>query len=414
MIDTATIQNKLDVYAIRQQFPVLNREVKGKPLIYFDNAATAQKPQSVIDALVNYYSGYNSNIHRGIHTLAEEATMAFESTRDAVKQFIHAESREQVIFTRGTTEGINLVAYTWGRQNIKAGDEVVISTMEHHSNIVPWQILCEEKGASLKIIPISNEGELLIDEYEKLLSAKTKLVSIVHASNALGTINPIKRIVDSAHRTGAVVLVDGAQSTVHLEIDVQEMDCDFFVFSSHKLYGPTGVGILYGKKHLLETMPPFQGGGEMIKEVRFEKTTYNDLPYKYEAGTPNIADVIALKTALDFIHQTGEEKIRRHEEDLLHYATAKLEQIPGLRIIGRAKQKLSVVSFVIDGMHPQDIGILLDNKGIAVRTGHHCTQPLMDRFGITGTVRASFAMYNTQDEIDELVIGLQKAIKMLS
>ena len=414
MIDTATIQNKLDVYAIRQQFPVLNREVKGKPLIYFDNAATAQKPQPVIDALVNYYSGYNSNIHRGIHTLAEEATLAFENTRDAVKQFIHAESREQIIFTRGTTEGINLVAYTWGRQNIKAGDEIVISTMEHHSNIVPWQILCEEKGASLKIIPISNEGELLIDEYEKLLSVKTKLVSIVHASNALGTINPIKRIVDSAHRTGAVVLVDGAQSTVHLEIDVQEMDCDFFVFSSHKLYGPTGVGILYGKKHLLETMPPFQGGGEMIKEVRFEKTTYNDLPYKYEAGTPNIADVIALKTALDFIHRTGEEKIRRHEEDLLHYATAKLEQIPGLRIIGRAKQKLSVLSFVIDGMHPQDIGILLDNKGIAVRTGHHCTQPLMDRFGITGTVRASFAMYNTKEEIDELVIGLQKAIKMLS
>ena len=414
MIETATIQNTLDVYAIRQQFPVLSREVKGKPLIYFDNAATAQKPQSVIDALVNYYSGYNSNIHRGIHTLAEEATQAFESTRDAVKQFIHAESREQIIFTRGTTEGINLVAYTWGRQNIKAGDEIVISTMEHHSNIVPWQILCEEKGASLKIVPISDDGELLVDEYEKLLNPNTRLVSIVHASNALGTINPIRRIVDAAHKSGAVVLVDGAQSTVHLDIDVQEMDCDFFVFSSHKLYGPTGVGVLYGKKHLLEAMPPFQGGGEMIKEVKFEKTTYNDLPYKYEAGTPNIADVIAFKTALDFIYQTGKEKIRRHEEELLHYATAQLEQIPGLRIIGKAKEKLSVLSFVIEGLHPQDIGILLDNRGIAVRTGHHCTQPLMARFDITGTVRASFAVYNTKEEIDELVIGLQRAIKMLS
>jgi cysteine desulfurase/selenocysteine lyase len=414
MIKTATIQNRLDVYAIRQQFPVLNREVKGKPLVYLDNAATSQKPRSVIDALVNYYSGYNANIHRGIHTLAEEATMAFESTRDAVRQFINAESREQIIFTRGATEGINLVAYTWGRQNIKAGDEIIISAMEHHSNIVPWQILCEEKGAALKIIPINNDGELLMDEYEKLLSAKTKLVSIVHASNALGTINPVKRIIDAAHSAGAVVLIDGAQSIVHLDIDVQEMDCDFFVFSSHKLYGPTGVGVLYGKKHLLEAMPPFQGGGEMIKEVTFEKTTYNDLPYKYEAGTPNIADTIAFKAALDFINQTGKEKIRRHEEELLNYSTAQLEQIPGLRIIGSASQKVSVVSFVVEGMHPQDIGILLDNRGIAVRTGHHCAQPCMVCFGIPGTVRASFAMYNTKEEIDELVIGLQKAIKMLS
>lgn len=414
MIETATIQNQLDVYAIRRQFPVLSREIKGKPLIYFDNAATSQKPQSVIDELVNYYSGYNANIHRGIHTLAEEATLAFENTRDAVQQFIHAESREEVVFTRGTTEGINLVAYTWGRQNIKAGDEIIISTMEHHSNIVPWQILCEEKGASLKIVPISNEGELLMEQYDKLLNTKTKLVSVVHASNALGTVNPIKQIVAAAHRAGAVVLVDGAQSTVHLDIDVQEMDCDFFVFSSHKLYGPTGVGILYGKKHLLESMPPFLGGGEMIKEVRFERTTYNDLPYKYEAGTPNIADVVAFKTALDFIEQTGKEKIRRHEQELLNYSTEQLSQIPGVRIIGKAKEKLSVVSFVINGMHPQDIGILLDNKGIAVRTGHHCAQPLMNRFGITGTVRASFAVYNTLEEIDELVIGLQKTIKMLS
>ena len=414
MIEAATIQNKLDVYAIRRQFPVLNREVKGKPLVYFDNAATSQKPQSVIDALLNYYTDYNANIHRGIHTLAEEATLAFENTRDAVQQFINAESREQIIFTRGTTEGINLVAYTWGRQNIQAGDEIIISTMEHHSNIVPWQILCEEKGAILKVIPISNEGELLISEYEKLLSPKTKLVSIAHASNALGTINPVKQIIKVAHKAGAVVLVDGAQSTVHLDIDVQEMDCDFFVFSSHKLYGPTGVGVLFGKKHLLESMPPFHGGGEMIKEVTFEKTTYNDLPYKYEAGTPNIADVIAFKTALGFIHQIGKEKIRRHEEELLDYSTTQLEQIPGLKIIGKAKEKVSVVSFIIDGIHPQDIGILLDNRGIAVRTGHHCAQPLMNRFGITGTVRASFAMYNTKKEIDELIIGLQKAIKMLS
>jgi len=414
MTETLTIQKDLDVYAIRQQFPILNRDVKGKPLVYFDNAATSQKPQVVIDALINYYTGYNANIHRGIHTLAEEATAAFELTRDAVKQFIHAGSREEVVFTRGTTESINLVAYTWGRQNIKEGDEIVISAMEHHSNIVPWQILCEEKKAVLKAIPVNDEGEILFDEFEKLLSSKTKLVSVVHASNSLGTINPVKKIIDAAHQKGIVVMVDGAQSTVHLDIDVQEMDCDFFAFSSHKLYGPTGIGVLYGKKKLLESMPPFQGGGEMIKQVTFEKTTYNDLPYKYEAGTPNIADTIALKTALDFIHETGKEKIRRHENELLKYATAQLEPIPGLRIIGKAKEKVSLVSFVIDNIHPQDLGILLDNRGIAVRTGHHCTQPLMDRFCIPGTVRASFAMYNTKEEIDELVKGLQKAIKMLA
>jgi len=414
MIESAAIQKSLDVYGIRQQFPILTREVKGKPLVYFDNAATSQKPQAVIDALINYYTTYNANIHRGIHTLAEEATTAFEATRDAVQQFIHAASREEIIFTRGTTEGINLVAYTWGRQNIKAGDEIIISTMEHHSNIVPWQILCEEKGAVLKIIPITDEGELLIDEYKKLLSPKTKLVSVVHVSNALGTINPVKQIIDAAHEAGAVVLIDGAQSTVHLDINVQQMDCDFFVFSAHKLYGPTGVGVLYGKEHLLETMPVFHGGGEMIKEVTFEKTIYNDLPYKYEGGTPNIADVIAFKAALGFINQTGKENIQEHEEELLLYATKQFQQIPGLKIIGTAKEKISVVSFIIDNFHPQDIGILLDNSGIAVRTGHHCTQPLMNRFGITGTVRASFAVYNTKEEIDELIAGVQKTIKMLS
>jgi len=414
MIETSTIQKTLDVGAIRQQFPIMNREVKGRPLVYFDNAATSQKPQAVIDVLVNYYSSYNANIHRGIHTLAEEATLAFEATRDAVQKFINADAREEIIFTRGTTEGINLVAYTWGRQNIQAGDEVIISSLEHHSNIVPWQIICEEKGAVVKVIPINNQGELLMDEYKKLLNKKTKLVAIAHVSNALGTVNPVKQIIDAAHNTGAVVLIDGAQSAVHLDIDVQQMDCDFFAFSAHKLYGPTGVGVLYGKKHLLEAMPVFLGGGEMIKEVTFEKTIYNDLPYKYEGGTPNIADVIAFKAALDFVNQTGKDKIRKHEEELLEYATKQLAKLPGLKFIGEAKEKVSVVSFVIENFHPQDIGILLDNRGIAVRTGHHCAQPLMNCFGITGTVRASFAMYNTKEEIDQLVAGLQKAIKMLS
>ncbi len=414
MIETATISKSLDVYAIREQFPILGREVKGKPLVYLDNAATSQKPQVVLDTLLNYYTQYNANIHRGIHTLAEEATAAFEDTRNTVRDFINAASREEIIFTRGATEGINLVAYTWGRQHIKAGDEIIISTMEHHSNIVPWQVLCEEKGAVLKVIPVNDQGELLIDAYENLISKKTKLVSIVHVSNALGTVNPVKKIIDIAHQAGAVVVVDGAQSTVHLDIDVQKMDCDFFVLSAHKLYGPTGTGVLYGKKILLENMPVFMGGGEMIKEVTFEKTTFNDLPYKYEAGTPNIADTIAFKVAIDFINATGKKEIRKHEESLLAYATDQLEQLPGLKIIGKAKEKVSVISFVIDHIHPQDVGILLDNRGIAVRTGHHCTQPLMTRFGIPGTTRASFAVYNTMEEIDALIVGLEKTIKTLS
>lgn len=413
MTEPATIEKGLDVFAIREQFPILKRQVKGKPLVYFDNAATTQKPQAVIDALVHYYTDHNANIHRGIHSLAEEATAAFEATRDAVQQFINAAGREQIIFTKGTTEGINLVAQTWGRQNIQAGDEIIISTMEHHSNIVPWYILCQEKGAKLKVIPINEEGELLVDEFEKLLSEKTKLVSIVHVSNALGTINPVKTIINKAHQAGAVVLVDGAQSSVHLDIDVRDMDCDFFAFSSHKLYGPTGVGVLYGRRDLLEAMPVYQGGGEMIKEVNFEKIIYNDLPYKFEAGTPNIADTIAFNAALHFITKTGKEKIRKHENELLAYATAQLEQIPGLRIIGRARQKISVISFVIDKIHPQDLGILLDNQGVAVRTGHHCAQPLMDCYNIPGTTRVSLAMYNTKEEIDSLINGLRKAIKML-
>jgi len=414
MIEPATIQKGLDIDAIRRQFPILNREVKGKTLVYFDNAATAQKPQSVIDALISYYTQYNANVHRGIHTLAEEATLAMEKSRDAAQEFINAASREQIVFTKGTTEGINLVASTWGRQNIRAGDEIIVSNLEHHSNIVPWQILIEEKGATLKVIPVNEKGELIIDEYKKLLSPKTKLVAVNHASNALGTINPVREIIDEAHKVGALALIDGAQSTVHLDIDVQEMDCDFFVFSSHKMYGPTGVGVLYGKRELLESMPPYQGGGEMIKEVTFEKTTYNDLPYKYEAGTPNIADIIAFRAAIEFVNGIGKKNIKQYEDQLLQYGTSKLKQIPGLRIVGEAKDKVSVISFVVDKLHPQDLGILLDNYGIAVRTGHHCAQPLMDCYRIPGTVRASLAIYNTKEEIDELVVGLKKAIKMLS
>lgn len=404
----------MSVAELRQQFPILGRTVKDRPLVYFDNAATSQKPQCVIDALTHYYSHYNANIHRGIHTLAEEATMAYEATRSAVKDFIGAASTEEVIFTRGTTEAINLVAYTWGRENVSAGDEIIISGMEHHSNIVPWQIICEEKKAFLKVIPVLDNGELDMGAFKKLLSDKVKLVSVVQVSNALGTVNPVKEIIAAAHRVGARVLIDGAQSAVHLDINVQDLDCDFFAFSGHKVYGPTGIGALYGKKALLETMPVFQGGGEMIKEVTFEKTSYNDLPYKYEAGTPNIADTIALKAALDFITKVGKDQIRKHEDELLAYATEQLQAIPGLRIIGQAKNKVSLVSFVVDGVHPQDIGVLLDNMGIAVRTGHHCTQPLMKRFGIPGTVRASFALYNQKEEIDVLIAGLHKTIKMLA
>ncbi len=414
MIESATIEKAVDVYAIREQFPILKRTVKGKPLMYFDNAATTQKPQVVSDELVNDYQQNNANIQRGSHSLAEEATAGYESTRDAVQHFINAASREQIIFTSGTTEGINLVASTWGRKNISEGDEIILSTMEHHSNIVPWFILCQEKKAVLKFIPINEAGELILEEFDNLLTERTKLVSIVHASNALGTINPVRYIIERAHKAGAVVFVDGAQSTVHLNIDVQELDCDFFAFSSHKMYGPTGIGVLYGRKELLESMPEYKGGGEMIKEVSWESITYNDLPYKYEAGTPNIADTVALKAAIEFVQGIGKEKIRRHENELLAYATSGLEQIPGLRIVGTAKEKVSVVSFVVNGVHPQDLGILLDNRGIAVRTGHHCAQPLMTHYCIPGTTRASFAVYNTLEEIDGLVTGVEKAIKLLS
>ena len=405
---------KLDINKIRQDFPILDQSINGKKLVYFDNADTTQKPIQVIKALNEYYSGYNANIHRGIHHLAEKATAAFEATRKTVKTFLNAHSIEEIVFTYGTTDSINLVAGTFGRKFINAGDEIIISTLEHHSNIVPWQMLCEEKGCVLKIIPINDEGEIILEAYEQLLSAKTKFVSVVHVSNALGTINPIKTIIDKAHAVGAKVLIDGAQASSHIEIDVQALDADFYALSAHKLFGPTGMGVLYGKKELLEAMPPYRGGGEMIKEVTFEKTTYADLPYKFEAGTPNIADVVAFKFAIDYIQNIGKTNISAYENELLAYATEKLEAIEGLTVIGKAKEKVSVISFILEGIHPQDIGIILDQQGIAVRTGHHCTQPLMQRLGIPGTARASFSVYNTFEEIDALVLGILKVKKLLS
>lgn len=403
----------LDITQIRKDFPILHQNINGKPLVYLDNAATSQKPKVVIEALEQYYSGYNANIHRGAHYLAHKATGFYEETREAIRAFLNAAGTEEIIFTKGVTEGINLVASSFGRAFIQAGDEIIISTMEHHSNIVPWQMLCEERGAVLKVIPITDQGELVLEAYEQMLSERTKLVSIVHISNALGTINPVKEIIAMAHKVGAKVLVDGAQGAVHLEIDVQDLDCDFYVFSGHKVYAPTGIGALYGKKALLEAMPPYHGGGEMIKVVSFEKTTYNDLPFKFEAGTPNIADVIAFKEALRYVQNIGKAHIAAHEEALLHYTTEKLQELPGLKIIGQAVQKASVISFVFEDIHHHDVGVLLDNQGIAVRTGHHCTQPLMQRLGLPGTSRASFAVYNTFEEADALVAGLQKVVKMM-
>jgi cysteine desulfurase/selenocysteine lyase len=398
----------IQVNAIRSLFPILHQEVNGHPLIYFDNAATTQKPVAVLDAIKQYYEKDNSNIHRGAHTLADRATRQYEETRESVRTLLNARETAEIIFTRGTTESINLVAKTFGPKFIQKGDEILISTLEHHSNIVPWQMLCEQTGAILKVIPITDAGELVMDEFEKLLSSKTKLVSIVHASNALGTINPAKKIIEAAHAVGAKVLLDGAQSASHLEVDVQDLDCDFLAFSAHKLYGPTGLGVLYGKRALLEEMPPFLGGGEMIREVTFEKTTYNTIPFKFEAGTPSIAEVIAFKPALDFIFTTGKKQILAHENDLLDYATGILGDIKGLIPVGTAPEKVAVFSFTIQGMHPFDVGQLLDAKGIAVRTGHHCTQPLMHRLGLEGTVRASFAVYNTRAEVEVFAQAVAK------
>ena len=403
----------LDVEKIREQFPVLHQKVNGRDLVYFDNAATSQKPKVVIDALVDYYSNYNANIHRGIHTLAEKATKAYEATRGLAKEFINAKSEQEIIFVRGVSEAINLVAASYGKAFVKEGDEIVISGLEHHSNIVPWQIVCQERKAILKVINITDSGELDMKHYKSLLSDKTRLVAVNHASNSLGTINPIKQIIDLAHAHNAVILIDGAQAGAHLEIDVQALNCDFYCLSSHKMYGPTGTGILYGKKSLLELMPPYQGGGEMIKDVTFAKTTYNDLPYKFEAGTPNIADVIAFGRAIEFINSIGKENMAAHEHELLEYAKEKVGALPSVRLVGTAKEKVSVLSFVIEGIHPFDIGQMLDARGIAVRTGHHCTQPLMDRLKIEGTVRASFAVYNTKKEIDQLAEGLERVISFM-
>lgn len=410
----AGVSDKLDVEEIRQDFPILHQEINGKPLIYFDNAATTQKPKVVIEAISEYYSAYNANIHRGIHTLAEKATAAFENTRKVSQKFLNAAEVEEIIFTKGVTEGINLIASSYGRTNVKEGDEIIISSMEHHSNIIPWQLLCEEKGAILKIIPINDAGEIIFSEYEKLLSPRTKIVSVVHVSNSLGTINPVKDIISAAHNYNAVVVIDGAQAVSHLEIDVQDLDCDFYVFSGHKVYGPTGTGVLYGKRALLEAMPPYQGGGEMIKEVTFKKSTYNDLPYKFEAGTPNIADIAALKAALEYVNALGKGRIAAHENELILHSYGLLKDIPGFRPIGTAKNKISVVSFLLGNVHPFDIGMMLDARGIAIRTGHHCTQPLMDIYQIEGTARASFSVYNTKKEIEMLAEGLSRISKMMN
>jgi cysteine desulfurase / selenocysteine lyase len=401
-----------DINKIRNDFPILKQTVNGKPLIYFDNAATSQKPRIVIDTLKEYYEEYNSNIHRGVHFLSAKATDRYEDTRRKVKEFINAKETSEIIFVRGTTEGINLVANSYGDANLNTGDEVIISAMEHHSNIVPWQILRDKKGVVLKIIPVNEKGEIIFEKFEKLITNRTKLVSIVHISNSLGTINPVKEIISIAHNYKIPVLIDGAQSAPHIKIDVRELDCDFLAFSGHKVFGPTGIGVLYGKREFLEKMRPYQGGGDMIKTVTFEKTVYNDLPYKFEAGTPNVADVIGLGAAIDYVNSIGRENISEYENELLKHGTEKLSGIPQLRIIGTAKHKASVISFLVGDIHPYDTGTILDQLGIAVRTGVHCTQPIIDQFKIPGTVRASFCFYNTKEEIDALEQGIKKVIKM--
>ncbi|MCI4670731.1 MAG: cysteine desulfurase [Bacteroidia bacterium] len=402
----------MDINKIRQEFPTLGEKVHGKDIVYFDNAATSQKPQSVIDRINHYYEHENSNVHRGVHFLSQTATNAYEHTRKLIQSMINAKHEHEVIYTKGTTEGINLVAHSFGEKFIHEGDEIIISYMEHHSNIVPWQLLAERKKAILKVIPVNDKGELLMEEYHKLLSPKTKLVSIVHTSNSLGTINPVKEIIEAARKQGAAILIDGAQVVPHQSIDVQELEPDFLVFSGHKMFAPTGVGVLYGKEELLNQMPPYMGGGDMIDTVSFEKTTFNDLPHKFEAGTPNIAGVIGLGAGVEFINRIGYDYISNREKELLDYGTERFNEIKGMRIIGTAEKKASVISFLLDDIHPYDAGTILDQLGIAVRTGHHCTQPLMKRFEIPGTIRASFAFYNTKEEIDKLVDGLQRVKSM--
>ncbi len=403
----------LDIQQLRKEFPILHQRVNGYPLVYLDNAATTQKPQSVINAISDYYNRYNANIHRGAHHLAHIATEAFEETRNKSKTFLNTQETSEIIFTSGTTDSINLVAQSWGRKNLQEGDEVLLSMLEHHSNIVPWQLIAEEKGATIKVIPINEKGELDLSAIDSLLTSKTKMVAVNHVSNALGTINPITQLIEKAHAVGAKILIDGTQAIAHFPVDVQELDCDFYAISAHKMYGPTGVGLLYGKKELLEAMPPYRGGGEMIKSVSFEKTTYNELPHKFEAGTPNIEGVIALGAAIDFINSQDWPSVHEYEMELLNYATTQLSSIDGLKLYGTAKEKVAVISFLIDGIHPYDLGTLLDKQGVAVRTGHHCTEPLWNHFGVVGSVRASFSIYNTVEEIDLFITALKKAIQLL-
>ena len=415
MIEHTTIEPKkisFDVEKIREDFPILREKIYGKPLIYLDNAATAQKPRSVIDITNRYYAEWNSNIHRGVHYLSQKSTDEYESVRETVRKFLNAPRLEEIIFLRGCTEAVNLVASSWGRKNISEGDEIIISEMEHHSNIVPWQMLCEEKNAKLLVVPIDDNGDLIVEEYEKLFSPRTKFVSLVHISNSLGTVNPIKKLVEIARSHGAPVMIDGAQAAPHTRINVQEIGCDFYAFSGHKVFGPTGVGVLWGKKEFLEKMPPYQGGGDMIKYVSFEKTMYNALPHKFEAGTPNIAGVIGLGAALEYVEQVGYDAIMAWEHELLVYATEKILEIPEAKIIGTAKVKASVLAFVLEDIHPHDIGTFLDREGIAIRAGHHCTQPVMKHFGIPASNRASFAFYNTKEEIDALIEAVKNVVKM--
>ena len=404
----------LDVARIREDFPILRERVHGKPLVYLDNAATSQKPKAVIDALVDYYTHYNANIHRAVHLLSTRATAACDAAREKIRRFINATSTDEVVFVRGATEGINLVAQTHGRRNIGPGDEVLISGLEHHSNIVPWQMLCDEKQARLRVVSIDDRGVVPMDEFKKALSERTRLVAISHVSNALGTVNPLADMIQMAHRWNAPVVVDGAQAIPHMRVDVRALDADFYAFSGHKVFGPTGIGVLYGKKALLEAMPPYQGGGDMIRSVTFEKTTYNDLPYKFEAGTPDIAGIIGLGAAIDYVNEVGMEAISAYEHELLEYATAAISQLNGVRIIGTAPNKASVISFVVDNAHPHDVGTVLDREGIAVRTGHHCAQPVMDRFEIAATTRASLAFYNTREEVDALIAGIRRVQEFFS
>ena len=410
--DGARPLDEREAARLRSEFPALNQEVRGKPLVYLDNAATSQKPQAVIDTISDYYSRYNSNVHRGLHALSEMATAEYEGSRTKVRKFINAAEDREIIFVKGTTDGINLVAASYGRDRVGVGDEIVISEMEHHSNIVPWQVVCEQTGAVLKVVPFNEDGELLIDEYERVLGPRTKLVSMAHTSNALGTVNPVKTIVEMAHSRNIPVLIDAAQAVPHGPVDVRDIDCDFLAFSSHKVFGPTGMGVLYGKADLLESMPPYQGGGDMIKSVTFEKTVYNDLPYKFEAGTPNIAGAIGLGAAIDYVQEVGMGRIAEYESSLLSYAHEALSSIERVRILGTARKKAGVVSFLLDGIHAHDVGTILDTEGVAIRTGHHCAQPVMQHFGIAATARASLAFYNTKSDIDALVKGLDKVIEV--